>query len=285
MQSSQPTIARYDIEGRQFELALAGSPEFQVGDDECLSRKDTDPTFGQPWYETGFTTFEFLDAAGHRQLVQGIEASLVRILRDRGVTELEGFTLERYHHYVRSDQEHYAVVGITRDLFPEDFTFPLQELISKFEDFLGMPLTDVIPWTGERLHVIVRINRPGSSDFNPPHKDIYEDWDGAGVVPPFINFWVPVCGVTPESTLPMAAGTHLLPEAQILRTREGGVVDGKKYRVRTVLSWAGQTRLTRPTPQAGEVLVFSPHLVHGLAHNGLEDTTRVALEFRLFPRD
>jgi ectoine hydroxylase-related dioxygenase (phytanoyl-CoA dioxygenase family) len=34
----------------------------------------------------------------------------------------------------------------------------------------------------------------------------------------------------------------------------------------------------------GEVLIFSSHLVHGLAINEESDTTRVALEFRLYKK-
>jgi hypothetical protein len=58
-------------------------------------------------------------------------------------------------------------------LFAADFNFPVEELIPRFEKIIGVGLTDVNPLTGKVMHIIVRINRPKSNDFNPSHKDIY----------------------------------------------------------------------------------------------------------------
>ena len=115
-------------------------------------------------------------------------------------------------------------------------------------------------------------------------EDIYEGVDNFAHIPKFINMWVPVCGVTQKSSLPVVPSSHLLPENQILRTFEGGIVEGNKYRVRMIKEWAGSNKLIRPVVEYGDVLLFSAHLVHGLAINE-EDQTRVALEFRLFRQD
>jgi ectoine hydroxylase-related dioxygenase (phytanoyl-CoA dioxygenase family) len=147
---------------------------------------------------------------------------------------------------------------------------------------LGHKVSDIHPDTGKRAHIIVRINRPRSYDFNPPHKDVYEHWDAKSHVTPFVNFWVPIAGVGKESALPVVPGSHLLNEDKLLRTVEGGVVAGRKYHVRSVVSWDGRNDLTRVTIEDGEVLVFTPYLVHGCALNGQDDKTRVALEFRLY---
>jgi ectoine hydroxylase-related dioxygenase (phytanoyl-CoA dioxygenase family) len=96
--------------------------------------------------------------------------------------------------------------------------------------------------------------------------------------------WVPICGVNDKSSLPIAPGSHLLPEDKILRTMDGGVVAGKKYRVRSIAVWDGRSDLTRAKVEEGELLVFSCHLIHGIAVNDQDDQTRVALEFRLFRR-
>jgi ectoine hydroxylase-related dioxygenase (phytanoyl-CoA dioxygenase family) len=134
------------------------------------------------------------------------------------------------------------------------------------------------------MHIIVRINRPHSNDYNPPHKDIYEGVDGENYIPLFINFWIPICGVTEKSSLPISPASHLIPENQILRTFDGAVVAGNKYRVRMVKEWAGKNTLERAKVTDGQVLVFSSHLIHGLAINEEQDLTRVALEFRLFKK-
>jgi hypothetical protein len=38
----------------------------------------------------------------------------------------EGFTLEKYHHFVSDNQDHYKVVSRTRDFFSVDFNFPIE---------------------------------------------------------------------------------------------------------------------------------------------------------------
>ncbi len=84
--------------------------------------------------------------------------------------------------------------------------------------------------------------------------------------------------------MPVVKSSHLLKESELSRTFEGAVVEGNKYRVRMIKSWNGDITLTRPEIKYGEVLFFTSHLVHGLAINEEEDSTRVALEFRLFKK-
>jgi ectoine hydroxylase-related dioxygenase (phytanoyl-CoA dioxygenase family) len=49
-------------------------------------------------------------------------------------------------------------------------------------------------------------------------------------------------------------------------------------------SWDKKNELERSTVGYGQALIFSPHLIHGLALNLEENKTRVALEFRLFKK-
>ncbi len=274
------------VDGCDISLDVEGSPPFQAGSEHCLSGPDTDITYGQPWYEAGFGVFPFLSHERFEALQAGIAEAVAGIIKSTdglsGDHCSEAFNLEHYHRLVTTDEAHFKVVGRTRDLFPKDFGFTINDLIDRIEDIVGFGLTDVDPATGEQLHIIVRINRPGSNDFNPPHKDIYEVWDQAGRLPRFLNIWIPVCGVTPASALPLAPGSHLIREDRILRTRDGGLVNGNRYRVRAIASWDGQNTMVRAPVSQGEVLVFSSHLIHGLAINQEPDRTRVALEFRLF---
>ena len=78
--------------------------------------------------------------------------------------------------------------------------------------------------------------------------------------------------------------SHKINESEILRTHDGGVMQGNRYRVRMIKSWAGQNTLTRSQVKYGQVLIFSSHLIHGLGINDYEDQTRIALEFRLFKK-
>jgi ectoine hydroxylase-related dioxygenase (phytanoyl-CoA dioxygenase family) len=97
-----------------------------------------------------------------------------------------------------------------------------------------------------------------------------------------VNLWIPIAGVTENTSLGMVPGSHKLSEVEIVRTYDGGVVEGNTYRVRMIKEWGGSHALERADVKDGEVLLFSSHLIHGMAINAEDDLTRVALEFRLF---
>ncbi|HZG09354.1 MAG TPA: phytanoyl-CoA dioxygenase family protein [Allosphingosinicella sp.] len=272
-------VVDYTINGEKYSVDVAGSPEYVFGKHEFMSNQETDLTFGTDWYEDGYKVLPFLSEAEFAVLRSDISSVIEKILQSLGV-DTAGFEMEKYHHYAADDAVHLGVVSRTRDLFAEDFSLSMRALMDKIEGVTGFELTDLAPGTGARMHIIVRINRPGSTDFNPPHKDSYEDPERAR----FLNVWIPICGVTDKSSLPMAPGSHLLSEDKILRTMDGGVVAGKKYRVRSIASWDGRSDLYRAEVNDGELLIFSCHLIHGIAFNDQEDQTRVALEFRLFRR-
>ena len=245
-----------------------------------LSNKENDITFNLPWYKDGFTNEDFLTKDEFNNLIQGISEKVKQIIEKELQINTDGFSLEKYHHYVPSDDAHYKVVSKTRELYPQDFNFPIEKMIPKFEKMVGFNLTDRMEATGEVQHIIIRINRPNSNDYNPPHKDMYEEYDIGIDKCNFLNFWVPIAGVTDKSSLPLAHRSHLIPENQVIRTQDKSVVGKNTYRVRFVKDW-GDNSLTRSDVKYGQVLLFSPHLIHGLAINEEEDMTRLALEFRL----
>lgn len=271
----------YVIDGRPVSVRIDNAAEATWGDDVVLSSPRTDPTAAQPWYERGFDVVDLFTDEEFASLHDDVEATVRGILEGWG-RDTTDFTLERYHHHV-DDDTHAQVVGRTRDLFQHDLHLEVATMHERLGDVLGLRLTDTVPDPPMTLHVIVRLIRPGSTDFNPAHKDVYEAVDHLGIVPPLVNFWIPVAGCGPHSSLPLAPGSHLIPESQILRTRAGSVVHGRRYRVNSILQWAGSRSLQRADVADGQALVFSSHLIHGLAVNTQPDTTRVALEFRLIP--
>ena len=270
------------IDGVEKTFSIQNSPEFMYGKDEVLSCSENDVTFELPWYKTGFIESEFLSDDEFASLQNGLTKSIGEIIKKECSVDTDGFNLEIYHEYVTNNDDHFKVVSRTRDLFSEDFNFPVKELMPRFEKLLGFNLTDIDPQTKKQLHIIVRINRPSSNDYNPPHKDIYEGVDNKSYIPQFVNFWVPIAGVNEKSNLPIVPESHLINESQIHRTFEGGKIEGNQYRVRMIKSWNGKSDLNRATVKYGQVLIFSSHLIHGLAVNDNTDKTRVALEFRLF---
>lgn len=274
---------QYVIDKKNYDVSLVGSPKLEYGKPEFLSNSETDISFGQDWYKAGFETYNFLNEVEFDLLKSGLTQCISKIVSEH-VENIEGFSLDNYHHFVKSDEVHHKVVAVTRHLFPADFNFPLNDIITRFEKLIGFGLTDTDPDSGDQLQIIIRINRPRSKDFNPPHKDIYEGWDRESILMKFVNLWIPIAGVNNLSSLPVVPGSHLMSEDKILRTFEGGILEGKQYRVRAVAEWDGSNELVRPEVDYGEVLMFSAHLIHGLAFNDQEDQTRVALEFRLFKK-
>jgi hypothetical protein len=268
-------VTDFKIDGVSHEVDF-GDAVFSVGGSQVLSNAESDIAYGQDWYEQGFKVLDFLEPIEFTALFNGVTRCVEELVGAKG------FQLDKYHQYVQDDETHYKVVEMTRNLFPEDFDFPLWEMLQNLETLFGFPLSDIDPDTGKKLHMVLRINRPHSNDFNPPHKDIYQALDEYAEIPKIVNLWIPIAGVSSQSMLPVAPGSHLLPESKILRTLDGGRMNGNQYRVRNVKRWGGGNEMQRPTIQYGQVLAFSPFIVHGCAVNNQEDATRVSLECRLF---
>lgn len=272
----------YELDGKKYQFDVGSDQEFYFGEPLVLSTKDSDISYGQSWYEEGYGIVRFLSDKDFSLLYRCLSDCVKNIIEKELGVVISDFVLEKYHRVIRNDEAHFRVVSKTRDLFSFDLNFNLEEIISRFNKILGFNLTDKDDIDGNRIHIVVRINRPGSNDFNPPHKDTYEAYDERKVVSKFMNFWIPICGVTSNSSLPLSPRSHLIPESRIERTIIGGVIHGNKYRVRLIKSWDCKTSLIRPKVNYGELIMFSSQLVHGLAVNAERDLTRVALEFRLF---
>jgi len=275
----------YYIDNISYEVALDDTQEYITGSNVVLSNEKSDVTYSQDWYNQGYTIQQFLNDKEFIEVKQGVTQCIKNLIEDTLNIQIFDFKLEDYHNIITNSDDHYKIVSKTRDLFPKDFSFSIDEIIPRFEDILNFSLTDIDPNSGWKAHIILRINRPYSNDYNPPHKDIYEHYDGESYIPKFINFWVPICGVTQKSMLPISPKTHKLPENLILRTNVGSYIGENKYRVRAIKEWDGKVNLYRYPIKYGQVLIFSPHLIHGLAINREPNTTRVSLEFRLYKHE
>lgn len=273
----------YSINKKKYKVNYSGSTKASFGEKVILSNENTDLTYKQSWYPKGYNVFEIFNNNEFEKLQSNIE----KLIQDNISTykvDTKLFRLEKYHKFVTDNNLHYSITSFTRDLFPENFNFSTQKITKKLENIFGMYLSNIDPDTNKKLHIIIRINRPLSNDFNPPHKDIYESLDRFKIIPKLINFWIPICGVTEKSTLPLVENSHFLSEDTILRINDKTIMNNNSYRVRGIINWNNSNELTKPTVKNGQVLMFSPHLIHGLALNEQNDTTRVALEFRLFEK-
>ena len=52
----------------------------------------------------------------------------------------------------------------------------------------------------------------------------------------------------------------------------------------SIKSWGESTSLERVPIKSNELLIFSSHLIHGIAHNPNDDITRISFEFRLYEK-
>ena len=256
--------------------------QFTYGQNEVLSNVQTDISFNQSWYPEGYKIFNCFNEQEILKVRTSISDCINRILISELGIDNELTDLKKYHKYVTNDESHQKIIKKTRKLFSDDFKIPMADLYYKFEQLLGFRLSNINPVNNSKHHIIIRINRPFSNDYNPPHKDIYGGLDEERYIPRYINFWIPSIGVTKNSSLPLVPSSHLISEKKILRTKSAGIIDGKIYHVRSIKSWNGSNNLKRVRIKEGEVLIFSSHLIHGLAINEEADTTRIALEFRLF---
>lgn len=265
----------YNLDNEPCQIDVDGSVSWISGEDKCLSNQKSDPTYELSWYSEGVKCVDLFSDEEFQKIQNGIK----KIIENKTNKQFE--KLENYHLEV-NHQLHQEVVSYTRNLKPTQFNFETEVIYKKLSEIVGFKLSDYCAPLNVFHSIIIRINRPNSLDYNPPHKDGYEILDYHGLEPNFINVWIPICGVSHKSSLPFAIGSHLIPENKIIRSEKGAIVSGKQYHVRCIKEWNLSNKLQRIPIQNKQAFLFSPFLIHGLALNQQEDQTRIALEFRLF---
>ena len=277
---------KYKLNNIEKVIEASSKNKFFFGQDEVLSNALSDPLFDQKWYKKGYKVFNAFNEKKFQKIKKGVKKTIINTLKEKNINH-ENFSLENYHNFIKHEEDHYKIVSKTRDLFNKDFEDSIRDLKRDLEKSLNIRLSNKNPKNNETAHIIIRIIRPKSNDYNPPHKDMYEAIDGNSDSTyfskqlPIINFWIPICGLSSNTSLPIVPGSHLINEKEILRTQEGAIMNGNKYRVRLIKDW-GDNKFLRPIMNYGDVLIFSSYLIHGLGTNDNDKTTRMSLEFRLF---
>jgi ectoine hydroxylase-related dioxygenase (phytanoyl-CoA dioxygenase family) len=185
------------------------------------------------------------------------------------------FQLSQYHHILTQPEHHFKVSTWALDytLLGDAFF----EIKSQIEELLQKELTikkiNHLGVDGE--YVGFRILRPMKNDHNPFHRDAWIPyWRDT------VNIWLPICGFEDRNTLQMIPYSHTWADEQILKTKAGVEIDGKKYHVPAAIGTVNNFTIDAPLLHKGDGLIFSPYLVHGNGVNRKPDTTRVSLEFR-----
>lgn len=221
--------------------------------------------------------FERLPSEGYL-VVPRVGLDVIDEVRERICTILlsNGVNCEElcYYHLNISDESHHTVTRILSNLTFADLA-RLNVVLKTVAEALGLNLSDIISDLG-RSHVQVRIVRPGRIDFNPPHRDSYLDYYRS-----VVNVWLPIV-CDPEGVMPVVPGSHFYDECDIQRTENrSAILNGNRYTVPAITSYLGEPlSMRRPKVAVGDLLVFSPYLIHGF---GLNETnfTRMAVELRL----
>ena len=266
------------IDEKPFIFEVEGS--FFWGEPTVLYQKENSVLDKVPWEKEGYKVVKILENKIFLTLQQSIKKFVGQAIESVGIiVDNNKFTLEKYHEYIKTQENHLKVINITRNLTIEDLDFDIENLIATFEKELKCKLTSWIEGL-QKSHIQIRISRPNSLDINPPHRDGYLSF-----FENIINIWIPIAGCNAQTSLPVLPKSHLMSENKILRTQaKGAKINGNIYNVPCLLkSSEGLFEMIRPNPQEGEALIFTPYLIHGAAINQTQNTTRVALELR-FPK-
>lgn len=265
------------INEREIHYQIDG--EVQVPDDRVLLASSLDLTAGTAWADAGYVVAPFLAAPEQERLRAGLEELVREAVRATGLPVPAHAPMTAYHHLIGDDQaRHLAVVQQLKEIQQVRLPVPVSAVEARVAQLCGRPVQAHNPF--EELEVFhLRLVRPGRSDNNPLHRDVWlPDYDDC------INIYVPVCGSTPQSSLSLVPGSHWWPESRTGRTQGGAVYNGATYTVPGVTSSPTELQLIRPNPGAEQVLLFSPYLLHGGAVNLNPDETRISLEMRFWQK-
>lgn len=286
----------YIIDNKEISIKIDGN--FAKGDNSCLLQQDVDLTSSTSWSSEGYTVESLLKKNEFQEVKKFVTQLIKTILSDEFNVDVNDFKLEKYHEFVNDSQHQFVVkklqYGINTLLFPIEFKY-IEDRISRILnikvsslahhiDINEEPLKSYFQENGIKQPSIfnIRIVRPYCfNDNNPPHKDVW-----INRLKNAINLYMPVCGSTENSSLPLVPHSHSLLESEITRSVKGALVNKVKYNVPCAISINNQSiRLIRPYVKECDVLIFSPYLIHGGAYNFEKNLTRVSLEIRLWKAD
>lgn len=271
-------ICKVFIDNEPYEFKVKG--DFFWGEKEMLFKAYDSVISKMEWKNKGYGVINAFMEDEFSKLKTSVKNNIIRAIELSNIDfDKSMFLLDKYHQVIDTEQKHNQIIDITRNLQNTDFDFDIEALAKRIGKILGYELTS---WVEElkKSHIQIRISRPNSLDINPPHRDGYLSfWED------IINVWIPIKGCDQNSSLPIFSGSHLINENQILRTKsKGAEINGNVYNVPCILETRqGDIKMLRPNPKEGEILIFTPFLIHGAGVNKNMDTTRVSLELR-FPR-
>ena len=224
------------------------------------------------WFRKGYVIIDVFSRSEHLKNKKKINGYLASILK---IKKKKLFDIENYHHFT-NDKNHLEIVKQTRNLEPQIFDSIQKKIFSKIcnKYKISFEKNKIL----EKEIAILRLNRPGGiKDLNPPHRDGYLNYWAKS-----LNIWYMISGSFNSCSLPIVPKSHLYNEKNLTVTKPGCFMNGIKYNVPTILKITRKKKnfFKVPKLKPGQVLVFSPFLIHGFGYNFSKKKTRSALEFR-----
>jgi hypothetical protein len=271
---------KIQFENDSIDLDVEG--DLVTGLPEVMLATDDDLTEHTHWKELGYVIAPFLTAELQEQLHKCVRNIIHHIAEGELGRAVPVFELVAYHRQF-TDQEHLRITEVTRKGVPRSW-LPFDPVLieRRLSEIVGLEVVLDSPFPENELDFIFRIVRPRRFiDNNPPHRDVY-----LKNIRHNLNIYAPLCGSDSRSSLPLIPGSHRLPESDIERTNGITKVFGVKYSVPCITAIQGDpVRMVRPNPKEGEVMVFSPYMVHGGGYNFNTEATRVSLEMRFWRKE
>jgi hypothetical protein len=248
------------------------------GTDKVLLKDAVDLTANSSWHDRGFVVKSLFDEKINNAFFEATEYLLKSLWRKSGLQFDDNLPLQEYHKVAKTREQHLGAVDLTKLLDVLNFPLGIQKIEERIGELCGSQLVARNPYDSQAVFHF-RVIRPKSGDNNPLHRDVWlEDYADC------INLYIPVCGSNERSSLIIVPGSHLWSESRVERTAAGAHINGVKFNVPAVTDIAGNFSCVRPDPVLGEVLVFSPYLLHGGAVNLNDDLTRISMELRLWKK-
>jgi hypothetical protein len=266
---------------KEFEVQ---AKNFQRGSDEVIFN---DALFNNAEMQKNGYIIENLPSAWYKKINKAITDYIINKLKINSVDVPSSFDLGKYHTYVNDDIHQKIVSDIGYKGFFKSPGIPIEVLDIDpvaFDNFVthavdgNFSLKAQIRFLGFKERVFwLRIVRPGSGDNNPPHKDVH-----IKRIKDNVNVYLPLAGSNENSSLPLIPGTHTENERNYIVSSAPCYVNGKKFTVPAVVHRNNGLNMITPNPALGQVMIFTPNLIHGGGVNSNTDQTRVSVEMRFF---
>ena len=269
---------QFSVNGTPKQIEVV-SKSFKRGDDKCLFE---DTMFrNSEMVDNGFT-IQSLPPTWWSQIQQAITTFIKDKITENGVDISENFCLQEYHRYV-TDNAHNKIVNSFRGGTFGLGGIPIDRLgidCKELEDMVNLWVDSKYQLSccnifGFRKQFWIRIVRPMQEDNNPPHKDAH-----LRRLRNAINIYVPLAGSNEKSSLPLIPGSHKESEQEYIVSDTPCVVNNKKFTVPAIVHRNNGLNLITPNPSRGEIMLFTPYLIHGGGINSNDNLTRVSLEMR-----